>query len=207
MAGLTDQPVLRSDQLTLAVRGRTLGPFTFDVDAGETVCLHGINGSGKSTAIRLALGLVRATHGTSRIFGADVDPTHPPRNVGFVPDRAEFWDWQDAVGNLSPFTRSHGELEAVLTTVGLATARGPVKRFSRGMRQRLSIARALLANSPLLVLDEPTIALDSAGIEDLVQVLERHRAGGGAVLVATHDAEFLSRLDARVVPVADGRSG
>lgn len=202
--GLAPVP-LQSIDLGARLGGRDLGPFTFSVEPGELVCLLGGNGSGKTTAIRLALGLIRASAGTAQVFGKQVSPTSPPEGVGYVPDRAEFWNWESAAGNLLPFTTVPGAVPAVLERVGLGhVARTPVRRFSRGMRQRLSIARGLIAESGLLVMDEPTIALDVAGVDLLVDVIGERHASGLATLVATHDQGFLERLDGRVVNVENG---
>ena len=82
----------------------------------------------------------------------------------------------------------------------------PVRSYSRGMRQRLAIARARLGDPPLLVLDEPTVALDESATGWLVDVLVAHVAAGGSVLVASHDPVFLDQLDARRVAIDGGRS-
>jgi ABC-type multidrug transport system ATPase subunit len=188
-------------------RRKTLGPFTFAVGRAETVALTGTNGSGKTTALRLALGLVRASAGTSRVFGRDVSPLAPPVDVGYVPDKPVFYDWDSAAGNLALLEPDRARIDEALRVVGLGdVAAQPVKGFSRGMRQRLSLARAIVREPKLLVMDEPTIALDAGGVAMLLDVLAARRQDGLATLVATHDREFLAALDARTVAVEAGRT-
>ena len=205
-AGVGAKP-LQAESLGIRFSSRELGPFTFDVEPGELVCLLGGNGSGKTTAIRLALGLVRATTGAAQVFGESVSPTRPPNGVGYVPDKADFLNWQSAENNLTPFAADPGQVSAILDRVGLGHAASQqVRRFSRGMRQRLSIARALVAQSSLLVMDEPTIALDVEGIDLLVNLICERGESGGATLIATHDQGFLERVDGRIVRVEDGHT-
>ncbi|WP_169577175.1 ABC transporter ATP-binding protein [Sporichthya polymorpha] len=200
-------PPLTARGLTLRVGKRHLGPFDIDVSNGESVALLGSNGSGKTTAIRLVLGLVRASTGRSIVFGREVSPLSPPTSVGYVPDKAEFFDWLDAAGNLRPFAPNRETVSALLERVGLSDAGSrAVRKFSRGMRQRLALARALAGEPRFLVLDEPTIALDQDGVSLLVAILSERHAGGLATLTATHDREFLARLPARVIQVQSGRT-
>jgi ABC-type multidrug transport system ATPase subunit len=188
-------------------RKRTLGPFTFRVAEGEVVALTGTNGSGKTTALRLALGLVRADAGRAEVFGRAVSPLQPPSDVGFVPDKPVFYEWDTAIGNLALLEPDRARIDDALAAVGLAAAAAqPVKGYSRGMRQRLSLARALVRAPALLVMDEPTIALDADGITMLLDLLRTRRREGRATLVATHDRDFLAELPARKVAIDAGRT-
>jgi ABC-type multidrug transport system ATPase subunit len=185
---------------------RLVGPCDLRVGLGEVVALVGPNGSGKTTFIRVALGIDRAADGHCAIFGRRVDPLHPPTGVGYVPDRAEFWDWLDAHDNLRPFAPSGADIDALLERVGLtAAARRPVRAYSRGMRQRLSLGRALANDPALLVLDEPTIALDEGGVELLMEIVREQTARNRSVVVASHDESFVRGLGGRIVRFADGR--
>lgn len=198
---------LRADAMVTRLGRRELGPFTIDVAPGESVALVGTNGSGKTTAIRLALGLLRLTGGSSVVFGVRVSPLRPPNGVGYVPDQTVFFDWASARRNLLPFAPDEAAADRALAQVGLAdTGEKSVGRFSRGMRQRLSIARALVCTPSLLVLDEPTIALDVDGVAMLAGLLVERSGSGLATLVATHDRDFLDRVPARVVDIRAGRT-
>jgi ABC-type multidrug transport system ATPase subunit len=200
-----DTPLV-AEGLVRELSDRLLGPFDLRVEPGEAVALVGANGSGKTTFIRLALGIDRASDGRSVVFGEPVGPLKPPQGVGYVPDRAEFWDWMSAVDNLRPFTGAANGVEEALDHVGLGlVGRHAVRTFSRGMKQRLAIARALISRPRLLVLDEPTIALDEEGAGVLATIVEEHRSAGGALLVASHDPAFVETIGARIVRVSEGR--
>ncbi len=196
----------KAEALTVRRGGRTLGPFSLELAPAEIVALVGPNGAGKSTLIRLLLGIDRPDSGVATIGGVRVSPLAPPQGTGYVPDHDRFWDWASALENLRPFARDGRAPEATLELVGLDVADLPVRAFSRGMRQRLSLARALLTATDLLVLAEPTIAVDSAGVAELVDVLRTARDDGLAILTATHDADFARLLGARLVAVEAGRT-
>jgi ABC-2 type transport system ATP-binding protein len=205
-------PMIEIEALTMASRRRHIGPFALRVDAGEAVGLVGPNGSGKTTCIRLALGLEPANRGHTRIHGRIVSPWLPPTDVGVVLEADGCYPWLSGRENLSLFAgvlgRPASEVEAGLADVGLAPAADrAVRQYSRGMRQRLAFARASLGSPSLFVLDEPTVALDGDASGWLVALLTAHVRGGGAALVASHDDSFLQALGARVVPVDDGRCG
>jgi zinc transport system ATP-binding protein len=198
---------LVADAMVTRLGRKELGPFAIEVGPDETVALVGANGSGKTTAIRLALGLLRLTGGSAVVFGERVSPLRPPSYVGYVPDQTVVFDWASALRNLLPFAPDVAAAEHCLAVVGLAdTGKKPVGRFSRGMRQRLSIARALVSGPRLLVLDEPTIALDTDGVALLADLLVTRATSGLATLVATHDRDLLGRFPARVIDVRDGRT-
>jgi len=198
---------MHARDLCRVVPGRKLGPFEVEVAAGELVALVGGNGSGKTTCLRLMLGLDRASAGLAQVGGQAVSPLQPPRGIGYVPDQPQFWDWRSGRDNLRPFASTAGAAEALLGQLGLAEAgRTAVRKYSRGMRQRLALARALAATPPTLVLDEPTIALDSGGVDLLVEILLTRRAEGHSALVATHDAAFLDRIAPRQIEVLAGRT-
>jgi ABC-type multidrug transport system ATPase subunit len=191
--------------LGVEIGDRAIGPFDLEVGIGEVVALVGANGSGKTTFIRLALGLDRSSFGGSWIRGFAVDPLSPPRGVGYVADRAEFWDWMNAIDNLALVAADYDDISDVLVRVGLdGVKRRTVKTFSRGMRQRLSIARALLSAPELLVMDEPTIALDEEAADQLGTIIREWRESGRSVLLASHDDEFVKTLDARIVRLING---
>jgi len=204
-------PTVHASGLALATRRRAIGPFSLDGEPGEVVGLTGPNGSGKTTCMRMLLGLDPTTSGVSRILGAPVDPRHPPRATGAVLEADGFYPWLTGARNLALFAGAHAVLRAplpdLLVQVGLGEAADrPVRTYSRGMRVRLSLARALLGWPTVLVLDEPTVALDVTAIAWLSSVLDAHRRGGGTVVVASHDHGFLHDLDARNVAFVDGRT-
>jgi ABC-2 type transport system ATP-binding protein len=173
------------DGLTLAVR------------RGEIVGLIGPNGSGKSTTLALAAGLLDPTSGTVEVEGVGraADPLRFARQVGFVPQETALYDEFTAVQNLEFFGRLYGlrgfDLDARMCRA-LVRARltdrshDRVRTFSGGMKQRLSIAVALLHDPAVLLLDEPTAALDPASRDELFADLHKLRDDGHAVLLTTH---------------------
>ncbi|MGH6883383.1 MAG: ABC transporter ATP-binding protein, partial [Hypericibacter sp.] len=141
------------------------------LDAGEIYGLLGPNGAGKSTTIAAALGLLLPDAGQVRIFGKDPsrDAASVHRRLGALPEQNGFYSWMTALEYLRFFDRLHGrsssdrELQERLANVALEPRpRQRIDTFSHGMRQRLGLARAMIANPALLVLDEPTNGLDPA---------------------------------------------
>jgi len=209
---VTTAPAFEVHDLAIASRRRQIGPFNLTVDLGEVVGLVGPNGSGKTSCLRLALGLERADRGLSRIHGRPVSPTRPPTGVGVVLEADGCYPWLSGRENLELFAAASGAggpdlVDDALVAVGLTPAADrAVRQYSRGMRQRLAFARAALGAPPLFVLDEPTVALDGDATEWLVDLLVAHRHDGGAVVVASHDHDFLDALGARRVRIDQGRS-
>jgi heme exporter protein A len=188
----------------LAVRKADLA-----VAAGETVVVLGPNGAGKSTLLRLAAGLLRPTAGTARIDGADAvaAPKALRARIAYAGHQPQLYRGLTARENLALHLRLHGAAAdpvALLARVGLADrADDRIDGFSRGMLQRLSLARATAHAPALLILDEPASGLDADGRALLDDTL---RAGLGTrtQLVASHDAGLADRLGARAVRLENG---
>lgn len=180
-----------------ALRGTSL-----ELRAGEVFLLAGPNGAGKSTLIRVLLGLVAPTRGTLRVDGAPVRADRAFRaRLGYLPESVAFSESSTGREVVSFFAAARGapekRIDEVLERVGLADARSRLVRgYSRGMRQRLGLAVALVAPCELLVLDEPTGGLDQDALTLLWSVLDEHRAAGCVVLLASHEIALLeSRVD------------
>ncbi|HMK71248.1 MAG TPA: heme ABC exporter ATP-binding protein CcmA, partial [Xanthobacteraceae bacterium] len=164
----------------------------FSVASGEALTITGRNGAGKSSLLRMVIGLVRIAHGHIALDGGD-----PELNVA---EQAHYLGHQDAlkpslsvVENLRFWSRYLGgdgaDLAEPLAAVGLDTlADLPAAYLSAGQRRRLSIARILAVKRPIWLLDEPTSALDAAAQERLGEFMHAHMAGGGLILAATHSA-------------------
>ncbi len=189
----------------LALRKATLA-----VEPGETVVLLGPNGAGKSTLLRLAAGLLRPTAGHARIDGIDaVDAPRALRaGMAYAGHRSQLYRGLTARENLALHARLHGralDLDGSLAAVGLADrADERIDGFSRGMLQRLALARATAHEPVLLLLDEPASGLDADGRTLLDHVLLEGR-GRRTQLVASHDQDLPARLGARAVRLDTGR--
>jgi heme ABC exporter ATP-binding subunit CcmA len=192
-----------------------------DVVPGEVVALLGPNGAGKSTLLRILACISRARAGSLTLFGADCHPGRPPRQVvgriGYLGHEAMVYEDLTPRQNLELFARlyrgardSDETPEAIARTslarVGLEHARErPTRALSRGMLQRLAIARATQHEPPLLLLDEPFTALDQGGVDLLSAMIAGRAAAGVGVVLVTHDLARVAELASRVVVLAGGR--
>ena len=186
------------------------------LDRGEIYGLLGPNGAGKSTTIAVILGLLGRAGGTVEVFGSDPARAGPAirARLGVLPEGLGFYDWMTADAYLAFFaelnrhTLEPGERQRLLGQVGLGgQGRQRVGRFSRGMRQRLGLARALIGAPELLILDEPTGGLDPRGrreLHDLLRELAWSRRI--AVLMSTHLLDDVDRLCHRAGLIVEGRT-
>jgi ABC-2 type transport system ATP-binding protein len=185
--------------------------LSFDVQAGRVVGFLGPNGAGKSTTLRMILGLTAATAGTATILGRPLhDHPDPARVVGSIVDGVGFHPGRKAIDELRLSARAAGlpaeRCDEVLELVGLADAgHKRVGTFSLGMRQRLGIARALLGDPAVLLLDEPANGLDPEGIHWIRSLLRDLADGGRAVLVSSHLIGEVARVADEVVVIRQGR--
>ena len=185
-----------------------------DCRAGEAVALLGPNGAGKSTLLWLLAGLHKPQEGQilldGRLFRPDLADHR--RRIGFVSHDSLLYAGLSArenlqfVASLFALPRATDRIDEALREVGLEwVGERPVRAFSRGMVQRLTLARALLHRPGLLLLDEPMTGLDPAGIRSLEELLIRFRQEGGAVLLSTHDLSHVDPIATRVVFLRKGR--
>ena len=184
------------------------------VAAGEALVLLGPNGAGKTTLLRMLALLVRPTAGELALFGTD-GPTAPPdlrRRIGYAGHESLCYPDLTAAENLAFYARLFaldGAATRIATLLGWAglegTGRRPVRAFSRGMAQRLALARALLHEPDLLLLDEPWSALDPAAADALTERLTALRAAGRTIVLTTHDVARAAPLATRVAILARGR--
>ena len=191
---------------------KALDGVDLDVPAGQLFGLIGHNGAGKSTLFKLLLGLIRPTAGSLRVLGEPVDGPRfraLRRQLGYLPENLVLYDNLSGLETLQFFARLKGaaltQCEGLLEQVGLAAAgRRAVREYSKGMRQRLGFAQALLGEPRLLLLDEPTTGLDPAAIRDFYLQLDALRARGVSLVISSH---ILAELQGRVDGLAMLRGG
>ena len=184
------------------------------MEAGEAVCVLGPNGSGKSTLLRLLGTAARPTSGEVRVLGFSIraDSDAIRRRVGFLPDRPYLYAELTALENLRfaavmyGLDRTEGALRHAIAAAGLGhVADARVRTFSRGMAQRLSLARTMLHDPELVLLDEPYNALDAEGLQLVDRFLADLRRTGKTALVVTHQVERGLALCDRAVALRAGR--
>ncbi len=184
-----------------------LDQVSMTVRSGECVALVGPNGAGKSTLFKLCLGLVPASSGDLGILGCDPKETrfnHIKRRLGFLPEQAQFQASLNAHETLRFFARLKGADERqntnLLERVQLSEAAGRrVSTYSKGMRQRLGLAQALIGRPDLLLLDEPMSGLDPDARRNFFQIIDEEKARGAAIILSSH---ILTELEARTDRVA-----
>jgi len=183
---------------------------TFTAPTGQVTGLLGPNGSGKTTTLRAALGLVRPTGGTALIGGVPYARLERPRRaVGAMLEATGFHPGRRARDHLRVLAAAaevpDRRVDEVLDQVGLAgSAKRRVREFSLGMRQRLGLASALLGDPQVLVLDEPANGLDPAGVAWLRELLRGLAGQGRCVVVASHVLSEVAQTADRVVIVSAG---
>lgn len=191
--------------------------LNLEVYEGEIFGLLGPNGAGKTTSILMMLGLTEPTRGTATVCGynATRDAIKVKKKVGYMPDSVGFYDHMTALENLVYIGRLNGlsgtevkeKAVRVLDLVGL-TAAGDKKTstFSRGMKQRLGLADVLIKDPEVIILDEPTLGIDPAGVKDfLLLIRQLSREQNLTVLLSSHHLHHVQQVCDRVGIFVDGR--
>ena len=188
--------LLQAEGLTRAFGGRrAVHGVTLELDAGECLALFGPNGAGKSTLLRLLAGLLKPTAGTARINGQPLRGDTAARGqVGFISHQSMLYGPLTVRENVELAARLYGVREpaaAAMQALGemrvLDRAESPVRSLSRGLQQRVSIARAMVHRPRVLLLDEPYTGLDALGAATLTEMLARLRADGATLVLVTHN--------------------
>lgn len=195
-------------------RRRIVEDLTMNVQPGEVYGFLGPNGAGKTTTIRMIVGLIKPTSGTIQIAGYDVQRNRAKAlaQVGAIVENPETYKYLTGRQNLLHYARLAGienitrRIDEVNAIVGLGERLDDkVKRYSLGMRQRLGVAQAILANPKLLVLDEPTNGLDPAGMREFRELMRRLAGEGMSVFVSSHLLSELEMMCDRVGILKAGR--
>ena len=182
---------------------RALRPFHLAVEEGEIFGFLGPNGAGKTTTLKLLMGLVFPTAGSARILGMDANDPRVKAQIGFLPEQPYFYDYLTARELLEYYGQLSGvaakdrakKVEAMLQRVGLPDAGDiQLRKFSKGMLQRVGIAQAILHDPKVVFLDEPMSGLDPMGRREVRDLIEQLKKEGKIVFFSTHilsDAEAL----------------
>lgn len=211
-----DAPVAEINELSKTYRGgvHALQGVSFAARRGEVFGLLGPNGAGKTTIIKSMLGIIRPTGGTAKLFGNSAGSTASAARVGYLPESLRIdahHTARTALAFYGRLSRLSGDVIArrrdeLIELVGLAGRDNEsVRRFSKGMYQRLGLAQALMHDPDLLILDEPTDGLDPVGRNEVRGVIERLRDDGKTIFVNSHILQEVELVCDRVAVLAKGK--
>jgi Cu-processing system ATP-binding protein len=203
--------MLKLHQLTKTFEGvRALDSVSLSVAAGERVALLGHNGAGKSTLMKIILGLLPLDAGTIAVMGVAPGSAEARQAVAYLPENVAFHPALTGEEQLRYYLSLRGEsprqAAALLERVGLtAAARRRIGTYSKGMRQRVGLAQALIGHPRLLVLDEPTSGLDPVSRRDFYALLDGLAAEGAAILLSSHALTEVEARTDRILILSQGR--
>lgn len=213
-----DQIVIELKDLTKRYGSSTaVDNLNLEIIKGEVFGLLGPNGAGKSTTILMMLGLTDPTSGSVKVCGIDSTtcPIDVKRKVGYLPEDVGFYDDYSGIDNLvltallngKTITDAVNDAEILLSNVGLsAEGRKKAGKYSRGMRQRLGLADVLIKNPEIIILDEPTLGLDPAGVDEFLKLIRKlSREKGNTVLLCSHHLHQVQQICDRVGIFVNGR--
>lgn len=200
------------EDMSKQIRKKTvLSHINLSLEAGSANGFYGRNGSGKSMLFRAISGLIHPTEGTVRIFGKKIgEDISFPESMGLVIESVGFWPYYTGFENLKILASikniiSDGDICSAIERVGLDPEdKRTYAKYSLGMKQRLGIAQAVMEKPNLILLDEPTNALDEHGVELIRNVVKEEVDRGATVLIASHNKEDLSILCSRFFKMSDG---
>jgi len=174
---------------------KALDGLNFDVKPGEVFGLLGPNGSGKTTTVRIILGLLFPTRGAVRVFGQSPRRVDVKKRIGYMPEESHLYSYLTAEETLDFFGRlfrlppaeRRRRRDALIEMVGLQRARRrPIGQYSKGMARRIGLAQALINDPDLLILDEPTTGLDPIGAREMKDLILKLRERGKTIFICSH---------------------
>ncbi|MGA2694413.1 MAG: ABC transporter ATP-binding protein [Terriglobales bacterium] len=192
---------------------RALQPLHLSVEQGEVFGFLGPNGAGKSTTLKLLMGLVFPTSGSAKILGMELDDPRMKAQIGFLPEQPYFYDYLTGRELLTYYAQLSGvaakersrRVDAMLQRVGLGDAGNlQLRKFSKGMLQRVGIAQAILHDPQIVFLDEPMSGLDPMGRREVRDLMEQLKHEGKTVFFSTHILSDAEALCDRVAVIHQG---
>lgn len=187
-----------------------------EVPRGQIIGYIGTNGAGKSTTIKIILGLIEGFKGKVEVFGEDISngDTSYKQRIGYVPETADIYDHLTAIEYLTFIGELYGmaydvareKSEKLLETFDMTSVlHGRISSYSKGMRQKVLIISSLLHDPDLLFLDEPLSGLDASSVMVVREILEELAAQGKTIFYSSHIMEVVERISHRIVLLADGK--
>lgn len=205
--------MIQLENISKKMKGnQVLDNISYTFEKGKVYGLYGINGSGKTMLLRAISGLLRMDSGKVIINGETLGETISfPPNTGIVIENMELLPEYSARKNLEILskikkTATDKDIVNALTRVGLdPDSDKKVKKFSLGMKQRLNIAQAVFERQEIILLDEPTNALDEAGVNLIYSIVKEEKERGATVIVSTHHKEDLRELCDTILKISEGK--
>jgi len=192
---------------------QVLDSLSLDLEKGEVLGLFGHNGAGKTTSMKIILGLLKPTSGQIKVFGQDPyhsDFHHYRYRIGFLPENVSFYQQLTGKEVLTFFAKlkrvSKSRCNELLEQVGLtAAANRKVKTYSKGMKQRLGLAQAILTEPALLLLDEPTVGLDPIATQEFYEIVDRLKSTGCSIILCSHVLPGVEKHIDKVAILSQGK--
>lgn len=205
------EKILEVKNLTKKFKHIAVDNISFEVERGNVYGLLGPNGSGKSTTFGMLLSTINPTNGSWKWFGKEGTDTDTLKKIGAIIEQPNFYPYLSAEKNLKIVATIKGvsekRIDEVLGIVGLLDRKkDPFKTYSLGMKQRLSIASAMLCNPDVLILDEPTNGLDPEGIIQIREIISNIAKTGTTIILASHLLDEVEKVCSHVIVLKQGKT-
>lgn len=204
---------VKIENVTKRIRGNTvLESITMEMHSGKVYGLQGVNGSGKTMLMRIIVGLIRTTKGSVSIDGKELGKhVDFPESIGFLLENPAFLGRYSGLENLKLLAGiknkiSAEQIQEVLEIVGLdAQDKKKYRKYSLGMKQRLGIAAAIMEEPDIIILDEPTNALDEKGVALVKKLILQQKKRGALIIVSCHDIDILQEISDEIFKLEAGK--